>query len=446
MRLGAANPARARRVGALICATLWLGAFGAASARHVVQAASPPIVIPPATQIAPPSAPPPPPEPPPPAAAAPGTQPAPRSLLPTSIDILRDPLGSGIVMSGQLTGGSESALAVLLAIFAHSEAFDPTPKVKLAAADRDDRAAQALFTASVHGWPVTGVAAAALSESGGDVAVFYDYTPSFPASFARLRQALVQGGDVTLPPLHLADGSAVSLAPGWRVVDQGSGAVDLAGPLGEFAALGATIPVYAGETRLAGFVAQGPCCDPVATLRAVFPQLSANAQRNGQPVQILTGVVGQAAVPAAEGGQAALVLASLSLAGRAYSYLALTEATGGFTDPWMFRLSAIAAPQPVFAAELPGLFRIWGSYSANPPGLAERLYEAARKIETLQPMLQPASARHPAAGSSPGEAWDLVIPEVAGSQIDDGLAEQLTDRLAKDTGRGWRVIPAAELP
>jgi hypothetical protein len=308
MRLGAANPARARRVGALICATLWLGAFGAASARHVVQAASPPIVIPPATQIAPPSAPPPPPEPPPPAAAAPGTQPAPRSLLPTSIDILRDPLGSGIVMSGQLTGGSESALAVLLAIFAHSEAFDPTPKVKLAAADRDDRAAQALFTASVHGWPVTGVAAAALSESGGDVAVFYDYTPSFPASFARLRQALVQGGDVTLPPLHLADGSAVSLAPGWRVVDQGSGAVDLAGPLGEFAALGATIPVYAGETRLAGFVAQGPCCDPVATLRAVFPQLSANAQRNGQPVQILTGVVGQAAVPAAEGGQAALVL------------------------------------------------------------------------------------------------------------------------------------------
>ena len=448
MRSGAAKPARARRVAALVCAVCCLGASGNAMAQR---SGSPPIVIPPAARIAPPAVPPAPPAPsaPPVAAPAPGARPAPRAVLPTAIEVLRDPLGSGIVMSGALTGGSDSALAVLLAIFANSEAFDPTPKLRLVVADQADRAAQALFAARVHGWPVTGIAIAALREAGGDVAVFYDYTPSFAASFARLRDALAQGADVALPPLHLADGSAIELPPGWRIAGQGGGAVDLSGPLGEFASLGASIPVYAGQTGLAGFAAQTPCCDPVAALDAVFAQLNANAQRNGQPLQNLIGIVGQAEVPAAPGGRAALILATLGRSGRPYSYLALGEAIGGFTDPWTYRLSAIAAPQAVFAAKLRDLLRMWESYSANPPGLADRLQDAAQNIAALQPMLQPTAAPQAFRDASAAAAWDLAAPEATGSadsEIDSGLAGRLTERLAKDTGHPWRVVPAAELP
>jgi hypothetical protein len=434
-----AVPAAARRVGAALGVALLLAAPGAAHAQ-------PPIAIPPATQIAPPSA------PPAVALSSPaGRQPAPRSLLPTSIQTLRDPRGAGIAIYGQLTGRAESAIAVLEGVFAYSAAFDPRPALRLVLADRSDRAVQALFTATVHGVPVIGVAAIALSDTGGDVAVLYDYPGSFAAAFPRLRQALGASGDGTiaaLARLRLGDGSEIGVMPGWQVVAQGEGSVDLAGPQGEFLSLGAAIPVYAGATSLAGYVAQGPCCDPVAALRAVFPQLAASAQRRGLPPQQLTGVLDATASAAPTGGQGAFILATASVGGRAYAYFALADAIGGFTDPWNFRLSSIMAPQPVFAAELPMLLQIWASYSTNPPGFADQLRAAARGIDALQPMLQPAAA-HATAKFNASSGWDRIIPGFASSTdaagVDAATTEQLIERFASDTGGPWRVVPADDV-
>jgi hypothetical protein len=127
-----------------------------------------------------------------PAKATPAFQPVPQTLLPIDMPVLRDPDGSGIAMHGALTGNAESAVGVLLAILANSEVFDPSLSPPLVLADKADRHAQALFTATVRGAAVTGIAAAALSDAGGEIAVLYDDTESFAASFPRLRQALAQ--------------------------------------------------------------------------------------------------------------------------------------------------------------------------------------------------------------------------------------------------------------
>jgi hypothetical protein len=210
--------------------------------------------------------------------------------------------------------------------------------------------------------------------------------------------------------------------------------------------LGNSIPVYASPTALAGSVAQGRCCDPVAALQAVFPQLSAIAQRRGWPSQVLVKIIDSAPIDTQRGGLAGLIFATVSSGGRAYSYLARAEAIAGFADPWTLRLSSVMAPQPAFAAELPSLLSIWSSYSANPPGFGERLRAAAPSIGALQPMLQPApdATQYRADGG-----WNDVInavvthPGVTGSSpVDDATARNLLERLAKDNGGPWHVAPA----
>ena len=114
------------------------------------------------------------------------------------LQILHDPQGAGLAMYGVLTGKIDSASGALLAVFAHSPTFAPVADARLVLADEDDRRAQALFTAMVSGTPVIGVAVAALGGPGGDVAVFYDDADAFPASFARLQQALAPSAVVEI--------------------------------------------------------------------------------------------------------------------------------------------------------------------------------------------------------------------------------------------------------
>jgi len=419
----------------LVCAALLLGVPGRAGAQH------PPITIPPAPQVAPPA----------PSASPPGIPPAPRALLPTDVKTLRDPQGAGIVMYGQATGTAPSALAVVAAIFAYSQAFDRGAAPLLVVWEEGDRAAQALFAGAVHGAPILGIAAVKLYDYGGDVSVFYDYAASFEAAFPRLQQVLEQnGGTAGLTMLHLADGSEIGVGAGWRVIGQGKGLVDLAGPLGEFLSLGDVIPVYAGPTGLAGSAAQGPCCDPAMALQAAFPQVAANAQRRGLPVPLLTGIVESTEAPPPTAGQGAFVLANLNAADRPYSYLALVEAIGGFTDPWTLRLSGAMAPQPVFAAELPALLQIWSSFSANPPGFDEILDKAAQAMATLRPMLHSPVAAYTTAVYRASGGWDEVIRAVSSTSSADGnhppvensIAQALLDRLAKEAGKPWHIAPS----
>ena len=124
--------------------------------------------------------------------------PEPRALLPSEVQVLRDSQGTGVAMYGALNGKAASATGVVLAVFANSGAFDPIPAPHLVLADQDDRRAQALFTASLHGAPAIGLAVVALNDTGGDVTVFYDSADAFALSFPRLRQTLAQDGVVEI--------------------------------------------------------------------------------------------------------------------------------------------------------------------------------------------------------------------------------------------------------
>ena len=78
------------------------------------------------------------------------------------------------------------------------------------------------------------------------------------------------------------------------------------------------------------------------------------------------------------------------------------------------------APQPVFAAELPALLQIWGSYSGNPQGFAEHLNQAAQSIEALQPMLlSPVSATSTTVYRADG-GWNDVIRAVQNQPSEGG--------------------------
>jgi hypothetical protein len=425
----------------LALGALWLVTAPADAQLHGAQRL-PLVTIPPAPDAGPPAAP----------AAPTGIPPVARSLLPTKTQILRDVQGTGIVIYGALTGKADSALAVLSGVFAYSQAFDRSPGVQLLFADRDYARVQALFTASAEGNPVIGIAVVTLGDSGGDVSVFYDYAGAFPASFPRLQQAMAQSGTSTEPlaPVGLGDGGTIDIPRGWRVIGQGTGSVDMLGPLGELVSLGTATPVYSHNPGYGGV--QTACCDPVKSLQAVYPQIAATEQRLGFPAQQLTGIVASQPEAGPVGGEAAFVLANLSVGGRPYAYFARAEAVAGFTDPWTLTVSGAMAPQPVFADELPTLLRIWASHTANPPGFTDRLRQAAQGMDATAQMLQATITARETPDYNASASWEPVIRGLAPAEgadggpyrLDDALAQPLAEQLSRDTGRTWRIVPLAE--
>lgn len=444
---GAARSAFAFAVAAALC--------GWVAAPAKVAALSPPITIPPAQlppatpgnappSIAPGS----------PAAGAPNMA----LLLPTGVQILHDSQGAGLAMYGVVRGGVQSATGALRAVFAYSQAFDPTPTLRLVLADQDDKHAQALFSATVQEISVTGIAVVSLSDSGGDVTVFYDNAGAFAASFPRMRKALSQNGGVdtlVLSPLDLADGARIGLPAGWLVMDQGAGSVELAGPEGEFISLGVATQIYAHSPELGGAVLRSPCCDPKKTYETLFAKLAAAAQRRGFPPQILTRIVETKLDPAPNGGEGALILSDLRVGGKEYGYFAAADSVPGFTDPWTFTLSGTMAPQPVFAAEFPALMQIWNSYRAVHPRFGVNLWfpDAVLGMSATQAMLNATIAARETVEYNASERWDELIhcidnvasPACGPSQIGKPSPGTLADAFSADTGRPWHVVPEAEL-
>lgn len=379
-------------------------------------------------------------------AAAPGKiLPAARALLPTNVQILRDSQGAGLAMYGALTGRAGSAVGVVLAVFAHSQAFDPGPVLRLVLADEADRHAQALFTATVRGTPVTGVVVATLSDSGGDITVFYDAADAFAASFPRMRDALAASNGVglaVLTPLRLADGGTIDAPSGWQVTAEGAGSVTLSGPQGQLLSLGATLPVYAspgGAHQL-----RGQCCDPVDAFAVIYPQLAAatrgSAAEPQEPGDILDSAL-------AAGGKSALILSNLRVGGDAYLYLAQAEAVIGLTDPWTFKLSGVMAPQAVFAAELPTLVRVWKSYSGAGSDFGDTVERALQGMSSVRDMLGSTITARQTAEYNAAPLWDEAIGALAktrSADIDSEMAASFANRLSAETNRSWRVVARTE--
>ncbi|HEU0218085.1 MAG TPA: hypothetical protein VFQ90_15605 [Stellaceae bacterium] len=375
--------------------------------------------------------------------------PAARALLPTDVQVLHDSRGAGMAMYGALTGKAGSAVGVILAVFAHSQAFDPSPALQLVLADEANRHAQALFTATVHGAPVIGVAVAALSDDGGDITVFYDAADAFAASFPRMREALAASNGVgmaVLTPLRLADGGTIDVPPGWQLTAQGAGDVKLSGPQGELMSLGATLPVYAGPGAEAHQL-RGQCCDPVDAFAAIYPQLAAAAGRSGAVPQEPGDILDSAPTTSTTGDKGAFIFSNLRVSGDAYLYLAQAEAVAGFTNPWTFKLSGVMAPQALFAAELPTLVQVWKSYSGAGSGFADKVERALQSMSLTKDVLGATTTTRQTAEYNAAALWSEAIAGLAKTrdgEIDGELAASLAKRLSADTNRPWRVVTETE--
>ena len=377
--------------------------------------------------------------------ASPAISPAPRALLPTRVQVLHDSPGAGIAVYGALTGKAASAIGVIVAVFTNSEAFDSTPVIKLMAADDNDRQAQALFTATVQGVPVIGIAVAALSGTGGDVTLFYDAAASFAVSFPRMRGALAQSdgiGTAELFPLRLADGGAISIPRGWRLTAQGQGLVSLRGPQGEFVSLGATVPVYAGDTAPGGAPLRAPCCDPVAAFTALYPRVAAAFPPAGGPPPELDAVV--ETQPFGSSGTSALILGDMRHGGAEYAGLALAEAAASLADPWTLGLSVIMAPRAVFAAELPTLLQIWRTYGDAEPDFGAALRQALGGMSATQAMLKSSITRRETTAYNADPDWQPLIAAQAAGSLDPSLARPLTAAISGHSSHSWRIVPEAE--
>jgi hypothetical protein len=377
--------------------------------------------------------------------ASPVISPVPRALLPTRVQVLHDSPGAGIAVYGALTGKATSAIGVIVAVFANSEAFDPTPVIKLMMADDNDRQGQALFTATVQGVPVIGVAVVALNDTGGDVTLFYDAATAFVASFPRMRGALAQSdgiGTAELFLLRLADGATISVPRGWRLTAQGQGLVSLRGPQGEFVSLGATMPVYAGDTAPGGAPLRAPCCDPVAAFTALYPRSVDSFPPAGGPPPELDAVV--ETQPFGSSGTSALILGDMRYGGADYAGLALAEATASLADPWTFGLSAILAPRAVFAVELPTLLQIWRSYGGAGPGFGAVLRQALGGMNAVQAMLKSSMTRRETTAYNADPDWQPLIAAQAVGSLDPSPGRPLTAAVSAHNGHSWRIVPETE--
>jgi hypothetical protein len=108
-----------------------------------------------------------------------------RVLLPAKMRLVRDPDDTGVAMHGTLDEKALSASSVIAAVLGKAEVFEIAPAPQLVLADSTDRRAEALFTGTVHGAAVVGVALATRS----DVTLVYDDAGALAASFPYLRQA-----------------------------------------------------------------------------------------------------------------------------------------------------------------------------------------------------------------------------------------------------------------
>ena len=144
------------------------------------------------------------------------------------------------------------------------------------------------------------------------------------------------------------------------------------------------------------------------------------------------------------------MLANLNVGGRPFTYFALVQAVAGFTDPWTLTLSGAMAPQAIFAEEFPTLLRIWGSHTANPPGFADRLQQAAQGMDATAQMLSATIAARETADYNASEGWEPAIRGLAATEggqyrLDDALGQPLAEHAGQRTPTGrWRLVPVSE--
>ena len=244
----------------------------------------------------------------------------------------------------------------------------------------------------------------------------------------------------------LADGSTVGLPPYWWVAAQNPGSMDLKGPRGEGISLGAALPVYTSAPAIGAYQrAVAPCCDPVRATYALAPQIARGLRAARQPAPELRRVVASQPV-SAPGGQAAYLLMELDLNGHKimqYAYI-LCSPTG--LNQWMYYVSGVGAPEPIFRDELPLMIEIWKSWSINPEVLHQRLQHAVETMKETWEIYRSTQARSQDAHHRAACATDdLVRGQIEIENPQTGEHKKVRNDGAEWwINQGWNYVPASK--
>ncbi|MCA0242361.1 MAG: hypothetical protein LCI02_16045 [Proteobacteria bacterium] len=352
------------------------------------------------------------------ALAAPGLQPLPHRA------------GSGTVLVLQSPEPSARALAQQ-ALQALAQQLDRAPRVLGGMLSREDDAAMLSFAGHQRGTLMQGYLLTQRSGNGARVVVVMDEParlaasapqllaaadaaspasapsappPSIPNPYARLRWVTVPFGS-----------GRVQLPETFRIVGQHQGAVDIVGPNGEVASLGAanqvTTPQAAQYWAARGLPPQtyvaAATGNPVEAFRSVQPQMERFAAARGNPVVRLTNVREAERIPFGNFNAALVASEGMgSIGNRPYRKLSLVAAGGVMANGnWLYYHSEVYAPAELYPQALPVLLKIWNSWSVDTSVLMERLVSAAKSMRETNDILRSVQANREAAQDRLSAAW-----------------------------------------
>ena len=313
----------------------------------------------------------------------------------------------GRTLAGTFTGNARSAAVVLGGMLGALRGyFDGPPVVSGAVGDPGDRGIMAFFDARLQGTPVRGVVLVQLNDGGGGgVAIVFDRPAdigrSFPAMARQLGGVQIPGGGQAQRPVALQqqttpDGkAAIGVPPGWRITGWGNGAVDVAGPQGQFVDVGIYLPIMVQPTfvgPVAGAIYLPYIADPAMAMRAVSEAQSRQAVARGGPAVTDIQVLERYNTPPPSGaGQAAYLFARSRIGGRPHLHFALVNTAPIDGSSWAYYYSTVGAPDGVFQRDFALMLQVWRSWSLNQQMLRDRLQDAANKMRQTGEILRAAS-------------------------------------------------------
>lgn len=334
--------------------------------------------------------------------------------------------GSGSVLLLQSPEPSARAL-VPQALQALAAVMDRAPRLLSGMLSRSDDAAFMSFAGHQRGTLLQGYLFTQRTGNGSRVVVVMDE----PARLARSAPQLLAAADAASPPAPQAaapnpyaslrwrtvpfGSGQLQLPEGFQVVGQYQGAVDIVGPRGEVASLGAanqvTTPQTAQYWAARGLPPQtyvaAATGNPVDAFRSVQRQIERSITSRGGPVVRLTHVREAERIPFGNFNAALVASEGVgSMGNRPYRKLSLVAAGGVMANGnWLYYSSEVYAPTELYPQALPVLLKIWNSWTVDKNVLMERLVSAAKSLRETNELLNSANANRAASQDRLSEAW-----------------------------------------
>lgn len=319
---------------------------------------------------------------------------APGKQLPAGFQVRQSRQGgSGYVLTTKQIQGRTPAEVLVRALDRLSGYFEGRPQIVAGFQDKRSGSGQGTFMARMGGHVIKGVAVVQMTGRNAGATIFYDRADRLARSFPQMTASPEGRGAKSAVKLHtvrLPDGSGtVRLPDGWRITGAHKGMMDAVGPDGCAVAFGIALPINVpgrqlrvpGSERLF-WASYAPPAEAIFTVNREM------RRTRGQSGDSKLRLIEQHPTPPPmRQGKASFLHFTYEsdLKGRKVTYRSLawvaTAPTG--SSSWMYYFSQVAAPDSVFAKQLPAMMEIWKSWKVSDRVYQERLNDALANMREM---------------------------------------------------------------